>query len=631
MFGFAVSSSLDGSTVAVGAPLNTANVKSPGAAFALISRSSLTCEYLQNPIVQPAGSFRYFGAQLALSDDASTLVVLDGVEGVNTANSQGNRPVVHVYRRLNNGTYRYFQKLSGTLRRAMAVTMAVSTTANGNLILVSFSVAEGYTDKRGSAQLFALNGTGTATRYTYLQDLALLNMPAGVSVQYGAASAMSSNGMTIAVSTAASTDSYFKLTYMYRRDTYTGQFRIVSAVSHGAFYGDNWSAGRGVGLTDDNALAITQSGRFMLRVENAMLVVYEWSGSGMSMTWQRRCQLAAPEGYTFRTTGGALSIVEASTTRVKFAAGAYTGALDSSPSSMAVFLYYLNLGVSGSCPYRHAEKHEHNDPYSNYGAAVTITANGNLLLIGAPSAWDNNMQKQYGALYTLDISTVVDDGTVPMTVTAAANTYAGCIAGKDANGNACVTKQAGTVLCKTVTKSDGTVVQYGAAGCTPTPAPPSFWTSSAPGAYTTSTLSAYTNVASSTKGGVGVPTASTNWLANTVQAAAQNAYYGYPVTSTAAGAKTSITPASGWGTSTAAALGGTAPAAVSTTSMAGIGTPSTFSILSTMFSGLAGMLRNALSGSGVASAAAGGTTSLGLPAGAVITNLGVLNGGANTG
>jgi hypothetical protein len=220
----------------------------------------------------------------------------------------------------------------------------------------------------------------------------------------------------------------------------------------------------------------------------------------------------------------------------------------------------------------------HNDPYSNYGAAVTITANGNLLLIGAPTAWDNNMQKQYGALYTLDISTVVDDGTVPMTVTAATNTYAGCIAGKDANGNACVTKQAGTVLCKTVTKSDGTVVKYGAAGCTPTASPPSFWTSSTAGTYTTSTLSAYTNVVSSSKGGVGVPTAGTNWLANTVQAAAQNAYYGYPVTSTV-NAKTSITPATGWGTSTSAALGGTAAAAAGsasgTTSVAGFSTPST--------------------------------------------------------
>jgi hypothetical protein len=82
---------------------------------------------------------------------------------------------------------RYFQKLTGTLRRAMAVTMAVSTTANGNLILVSFSVAEGYTDKRGSAQLFVLNGTGSAMRYTYLQDLALLNMPAGEGERIGTA------------------------------------------------------------------------------------------------------------------------------------------------------------------------------------------------------------------------------------------------------------------------------------------------------------------------------------------------------------------------------------------------------------------------------------------------------------
>jgi hypothetical protein len=58
-----------------------------------------------------------------------------------------------------------------------------------------------------------------------------------------------------------------------------------------------------------------------------------------------------------------------------------------------LLLLLLQLGASGSCPYRAAEKHVHSDPFSNYGAAVTITSNGNLLLIGAPSAWDN-MQKQ---------------------------------------------------------------------------------------------------------------------------------------------------------------------------------------------------------------------------------------------
>jgi hypothetical protein len=44
----------------------------------------------------------------------------------------------------------------------------------------------------------------------------LLCCIAGVSVQYSASSVMSSNSMTIAVSTAASTDAYYKLTYMYR-------------------------------------------------------------------------------------------------------------------------------------------------------------------------------------------------------------------------------------------------------------------------------------------------------------------------------------------------------------------------------------------------------------------------------
>jgi hypothetical protein len=50
--------------------------------------------------------------------------------------------------------------------------------------------------------------------------------------------------------------------------------------------------------------------------------------------------------YSAAAAGGALSIVEATTSRVKFAAGAYTGALDSSPSSMAVFLYYLNVSLT---------------------------------------------------------------------------------------------------------------------------------------------------------------------------------------------------------------------------------------------------------------------------------------------
>lgn len=42
---------------------------------------------------------------------------------------------------------------------------------------------------------------------------------------------------------------------------------------------------------------------------------------------------------------GALSIVEVSGGKVKFAAGAYMGDLEYSPEQMAVFLFYLDVSV----------------------------------------------------------------------------------------------------------------------------------------------------------------------------------------------------------------------------------------------------------------------------------------------
>lgn len=90
---------------------------------------------------------------MALSADGTTFVVMDGVEGIQTASMAGNRPVVHVYWRYTNGTYVYRQKLSVAPRKAMAASMSVSITANAQMILVSYSVGEGFPDKRGSAQV----------------------------------------------------------------------------------------------------------------------------------------------------------------------------------------------------------------------------------------------------------------------------------------------------------------------------------------------------------------------------------------------------------------------------------------------------------------------------------------------
>lgn len=41
-------------------------------------------------------------------------------------------------------------------------------------------------------------------------------------------------------------------------------------------------------------------------------------------------------------------------------------------SCAVVRLYLLQVGRAGSCPYRPAEKHVHNDAFSNYGAGGCI-------------------------------------------------------------------------------------------------------------------------------------------------------------------------------------------------------------------------------------------------------------------
>lgn len=77
--------------------------------------------------------------------------------------------------------------------------------------------------------------------------------------------------------------------------------RIISSISSGEYMPDPAPICTNVGLSDSNAIAMSQSGQFVVKVENAMLVIYEWSGGGMTVTWKRRCQLQAPDGYTFRT------------------------------------------------------------------------------------------------------------------------------------------------------------------------------------------------------------------------------------------------------------------------------------------------------------------------------------------
>lgn len=167
MYGIAISPNKDGSIVGVGAPLNSPNVTDAGGAVVLTSVNSKTCEYKADKVWHPRNSYKYFGAQVAVSEDGSTMVVMDGIEAIKppagNATAGGNRPVVHVYRRDNDpkhfkygeftAPFKRIQQLDCEFRQAMAAAMAVSVSADGGLIVVSFSVGDAFPDKRGSAQV----------------------------------------------------------------------------------------------------------------------------------------------------------------------------------------------------------------------------------------------------------------------------------------------------------------------------------------------------------------------------------------------------------------------------------------------------------------------------------------------
>lgn len=71
MFGVSISPNSDGSIVGVGAPLNGPDATKAGHAMVLTSWSKETCEYAVTPLWQPAGGYRYFGAQVSGSGSGS--------------------------------------------------------------------------------------------------------------------------------------------------------------------------------------------------------------------------------------------------------------------------------------------------------------------------------------------------------------------------------------------------------------------------------------------------------------------------------------------------------------------------------------------------------------------------------
>jgi len=119
MFGLAISPNFNGSIIAAGAPLNTASASQPGSAMILSSLSSQTCVYSTANVPRPQGTWRYFGAQTALSSDGATLVIADGVEGHHCRGGSGEPAGGARVQASPRGHTGYFQKLNVAPRKSV--------------------------------------------------------------------------------------------------------------------------------------------------------------------------------------------------------------------------------------------------------------------------------------------------------------------------------------------------------------------------------------------------------------------------------------------------------------------------------------------------------------------------------
>ncbi|KAF8060498.1 histidine--tRNA ligase [Scenedesmus sp. PABB004] len=570
LFGVSLAASADGAVAVAGAPLGGA-AAAPGRALVLRRGSAAACDYVPAPLAPPAdgSASRDFGAQAALSANGATLLVLGGAEAAPGAGAAaGERPVTHVYRRATGGGgYAHLQRLPCAPRAAPVGALAASVSARGEVLVVSFAIGgDGSTDRRGSAQVFVQNGT---RGYVLLQDLAELSMPAGPSREFGAASAISADGGVIAVAAASATDPAVKHTYLYLRDAATGRFKTVFSLRHAPLASAASTLGRGASPTDGGgALALSQAGRFLLRSEGPALAVFESARAGAAATWLRRCTLAAPPGFDLRAGGYALSAVEASGSRAKFAAGAVAA----DHGAGAAVLWHLDTSKPGSCPWRPAEVHMlSGDPLASFGAAVALSGDGKLLLVGAPTAPDGGAAgRRAGAVYAYDVTAAADDGLVApadASAAAAASADPGCVGGLDASGNPCVVVV--VVGARPITATGGVV---GSAISTP-------------GGATTSALSASTVLASRSGGFVSLGANAWATPSTGVTGLATSVFFGASGAGARSGAAGSAL-SGGSGTGALGGGGGAASAAAGGTAGSTTGGRSALGTIGTLLSGM---------------------------------------------
>jgi hypothetical protein len=408
-FGYSVSASSDGNTVAVAAPYATGTNTGSGAVYVFVKPKN----GWGNCIIVGCGNYvakitpgipgqvtqSGFGLAVSLSGDASTLAVLLDTPPPSTNSGAG---IIYVYTKpssgwTSTGTYNAILSLYGPTEEPCGeddpnqndcVTeflSSVSINGNGSIIVLGYAGAVVNSQSNGAAYVFVEPSGGWVSSYTPVKltasDGAHLDL-------FGQYVSISSDGSTIAAA-APQNNGYAGGVYVFIQGS-NGWVNSTQNAKLTYAPGDSYLfLGNSVGVTaNGNAIIAGGNGKGFVFLPETLRLCFNGICS-IDTFWRNATESAqlsgsdGPVGH-FTISGDGSTIA--------------AGGLESSPGEAYIFVQ----PASGWTSSTETQKISASDgvPGDGFGNAVSLSNNGTVLAVGAPNATIGTNANQ-GAAYVL--------------------------------------------------------------------------------------------------------------------------------------------------------------------------------------------------------------------------------------
>jgi hypothetical protein len=364
------------------------------------------------------GPEKGFGKSVAISQDGNYAVV--GSNGLNAASSYGG---IYIFNRTGS-TWTLQQEIEGNLQSQLSYNYGYSQPRLGDSVAISgdgtviafgvpsWGLTNNTTPERGLVYIY----TRTGTTWTYKQYLAGISNTG----QYGRSLSISNDGNTIAIGAPYGnvTNNDVGYVHIYVRTTPTGSW----AVQDGGMnynnailphtYGDagwpnnfkNLLFGNSVDLSNDgNTLVVGQPGfGYTTGGSAGMVWVYNRSGTTWSQDTNNLQPTEIEQGDVYGTT---VAISGDGNTIAVGSVGDDDAGYDDGIYNVGAVYVYVKSGGTWSQTHKLYPVGTSRMALSKFGAAISISDDGNILLIGANAQGVVYTATRSGGNWTLSTST----------------------------------------------------------------------------------------------------------------------------------------------------------------------------------------------------------------------------------